>query len=160
MPGAEVLSGDSFDDEPEAGPEAGDAHMLERAESVDLGGESSGFRRPEFAQQIQERIRVEEVEDAPRCARYAGHIDRLDQPQQVGLGGGATDTGIARLPFTLDQTVGDAGGGPQQPDPPGARRFDCRWSLTLLRLLALFDPEELIPAGHRTSTSCGVRTTG
>jgi hypothetical protein len=108
--GSEVLPGDSLDDEAEPSPEAGDALALELAESVDLTGQSSRLRHAKLAQRGQQLVGIEEVEYELGCPLEAGQVDRLDQPQQIALRCGAVDVCVARIPLTLNQTVGHTGG--------------------------------------------------
>jgi hypothetical protein len=103
---SQLLAEDTFDDQAEARPEPGHALAFELAKTVNQTAQSSGFRRAQLAQQRDELVRLEEVQDALGCPRQAGQVDGLDQPEQVALRGGAIDVRVARIPFTLDQPVG------------------------------------------------------
>jgi hypothetical protein len=92
---SEVLARDTFDDESEARPEPGHAFAFELAKTVNLAAQSSGFRSVEVAQQGRELVGFEEIQHLLRCPPQAGHVDRVDQPQQVALRGSAIDVGLA-----------------------------------------------------------------
>jgi hypothetical protein len=108
--GAEAWAGDAFEDQAEAGSKAGDAFAFDLSESVDLAGQFGGLGSVLVAQESDELVGIQELEDALGCAWESGLVEGVEEPEEVAFGGGSVDVGFARVPLALDESVGDAGG--------------------------------------------------